>query len=812
MGKEIEIKENIIASNIETVLHDSMIPYAEYVILDRALPRVEDGLKPVQRRILYAMNELGLTPDKPHKKSARVVGECLAKYHPHGDSSVYDAMVRLAQPFNMRMTLVDGQGNFGSIDGDGAAAMRYTEAKLNNLALEMLRDLDKDTVDWENNFDDSLKEPKTLPSRFPNILVNGAMGIAVGLATNIPPHNITEVIDGAIEYIDNPRIKLNDMMKIVKGPDFPTGGYLIAGEELEKAYETGRGKVLIRSKLSVEKESSGKQVIVVTEIPYTVNKAMLIQKIGQLMVDRKEEFGGIADVVDESDRHGMRIVIKLRKDVDANDVLELLYKNTNLQVTFGINMVMIAEGKPQQLGLLEVFRYYTEYQKQVVLRRTKYDLAKAKLRHEIVSGLIIAVTDIDKVIKIIKKSQDTQTAKQNLRKEFNLTDVQAQAILDLKLSRLTKLEIDNLKDELVSLENLIAQLTNIIDSKRRLNQVVKEELLAVKKKYKEARRTVIVSSFNEVAPERYDDEKPVENYVLGYSGKGLIRKVKLMSYSRSKVDSPTPAEIFLFSVKATSNDSVYAFTNKGNLFKLVLDNIAEARGAGQGGVTFDSLFKEALKDEVPVAFYNFEGNQPNGKVIMFTKLGSVKCTEWADFVFSRSSCQAIKLKEGDSLLGVETDVEGKDLFFVTRKGICLRANKDIPVQGRVAGGVKGIDLAPNDYLVCATQIDDDTNTEAIIVTSFGTFKKVFIGTISKTARACKGVKIADLGDSKLDECVVFANCNKNSDNALLTVVDRLGTIYYIDTLEIPQDSRTTKGRYIPKIGPCQPLVVYCVRR
>ncbi len=813
MSKEIEIKENIVESNIESVLHNSMIPYAEYVILDRALPRVEDGLKPVQRRILYAMNELGLTPDKPHKKSARVVGECLAKYHPHGDSSVYDAMVRLAQPFNMRMTLVDGQGNFGSVDGDGAAAMRYTEARLNNLALEMLKDLDKDTVDWENNFDDSLKEPKTLPSRFPNILVNGAMGIAVGLATNIPPHNLTEVIDGAISYIDNPKIKLQDMMKIVKGPDFPTGGYLIAGDELEKAYETGRGKILIRSKLSVERENSGKQSIVVTEIPYQVNKAMLIQKIGQLMVDRKEEFGGIQDVVDESDRHGMRIVIKLRKDVDATDVLDLLYKNTNLQVTFGINMVMIADGKPQQLGLLDVFKHYTEYQKQVVLRRTKYDLAKAKLRHEIVSGLIIAVTDIDKVIKIIKKSADTQSAKQNLRKEFNLSDVQAQAILDLKLARLTKLEIDNLKDELASLEELIKNLTHIVESKKRLNEVVKDEFNQVKRKYKELRKTIIVGSQEELAHKRLDsEEKTVENYVIGYSGKGLVRKVKVMSYARSKTDTPTPAEVFLFSVKASSNDVIYAFTNKGNLFKMLPDNIPEARGAGQGGVTFDAIFKEALKDEIPVAFFNFEGKEPSGKVLTYTKLGAIKCTDWADYAFSRASCQAIKLKDGDTVINVEQDIENKDLFFVTSKGICLRANKNVPVQGRVAGGVKGIDLVGDDFVITATQTDDDTSTEVIIATSFGTFKKVFIGTITKTARACKGVKIVDLGDAKLDECTVLANVIKSDENALLTVVDRIGAIYYVDSLEVPQDSRTTKGRYIAKIGPCQPLVVYCSLR
>ena len=805
-------KENIVISNIESVLHSSMIPYAEHVILERALPRVEDGLKPVQRRILYAMNELGLTPDKPHKKSARVVGECLAKYHPHGDSSVYEAMVRLAQPFNMRMTLVDGQGNFGSVDGDGAAAMRYTEAKLNNLALEMLKDLDKDTVDWENNFDDSLKEPKTLPSRFPNVLVNGGMGIAVGLATNIPPHNLGEVIDGAIAYINNPRIKLSEMMKYVPGPDFPTGGFIIAGDELEKAYETGKGKILIRSKLRVEQDSPTKQSIVVDEIPFQVNKASLIQKIGQLMVDKKEEFGGISDVVDESDRHGMRIVIKLKKDVDASDVLDLLYKNTNLQVSYGINLVMIADGKPQQLGLLDVFRYYTEYQKQVVLRRTKFDLSKAKLRHEIVSGLIIAVTDIDRVIQIIKKSPDTATAKQNLRKQYDLSDVQAQAILDLKLSRLTKLEIENLKEELRQLEQLIKELTHIIESKKRLNEVVVSEMTATKKRFKEARKTTILSSIEETKVARFDDEKPVENLIIGYSGKGLVRKVTVMSYSRSKTDTPSPAEIFKFSVKATNKDVLYAFTNKGNLFRLLPDNMPEARGAGQGGVTFNALFNQALKDEVPVAFFVAENGEIQGKVLIFTKQGVIKATDWQDFAYSKASCQAIKLKDDDEVLAVEQLDENKDLFFVTEKGICLRAENSVPVQGRIAGGVKGIDLAENDFVIYAGLIDDDLDTEVIITTSFGTFKKVLTGTITKTSRARKGVKIADLGDEKLNECVVFAKCQKQVDKALLTVIDRIGAIYHISTDDVSQDSRTTKGRLVSKIGACQPLIVYYVRR
>ena len=442
----MEDKNNIITSPLEDVLHNSMIPYAEYVILDRALPRVEDGLKPVQRRILYSMYEQAMFPDKGYKKSARVVGDCLAKYHPHGDTSVYDAMVRLAQPFNMRMTLVDGHGNFGSVDGDSAAAMRYTEVKLQPLALELLDGIDKDTVDWSLNFDDSLKEPDTLPGRFPNLLVNGATGIAVGLATNIPTHNLAETIDGVVAYLDNPKITLDEMMKIIPGPDFPTGGYIIAGEELRNAYATGKGKIQLRARINVEDADNGKKNIVITEIPYQVNKAQLLRKIADLQEENKDALGGIAAIADESDRSGMRAVIKLKKDADPAQIIKFLLKYTQLQCSFGINMVAIADGKPKLMGLLEMIGYYVDYQIKVVLRRTKYDLNKAKERAHILEGLIIAVNNIDEVIRIIKTSPDTPTAKQNLKNAFSLSDKQAQAILDLRLARITKLEVNNLKE------------------------------------------------------------------------------------------------------------------------------------------------------------------------------------------------------------------------------------------------------------------------------------------------------------------------------------------------------------------------------
>ena len=475
-----EPKGSLFLTPLEEVLPNSMLPYAEYVILDRALPRVEDGLKPVQRRILYTMYDMGLTPDKPHKKSARIVGDCMGKYHPHGDSSVYDAMVRMAQDFNMRMTLVNGHGNFGSVDGDPAAAMRYTEARLEPLALELLRDIEKDTVRFTLNFDDSLKEPETLPGRFPNLLVNGASGIAVGLATNIPPHNLGEVIDGIVAYIDNPKIKLFEMMKYIKAPDFPTGGYIVANE-LVQAYQTGKGKILLRAKVNVEEGDNDKKLIVITELPYQVNKAKLLTKIAELREEKKDILGGISEITDESDRNGMRAVIKVKKDADVDKILAALYKYTDLECTFGINMVAIAEGKPQQMGLLDIIRYYVAYQREVVLRRTKYDLAQAKERCHILEGLIIAVRNIDEVIEIIKTSESVPVARQRLRDRFDLSERQAQAILDLRLARLTKLEIYKLEQELEELKKLIARLTAIVESKKLQMEVVANELKEIKK-------------------------------------------------------------------------------------------------------------------------------------------------------------------------------------------------------------------------------------------------------------------------------------------------------------------------------------------
>ncbi len=491
---EMDGEGNYIKS-IKTVMNEAMMPYSEYVILDRALPRVEDGLKPVQRRILYSMYELGLTPDKPFKKSAKIVGDVIANYHPHGDTSVYNAMVKLAQDFNMREPLVLGHGNFGSVDGDPPAAYRYTEAKLNNASLELLRDLEKETVKWSYNFDDTKFEPDMLPSRFPNILVNGTMGIAVGIATNFACHNLAESIDACVSFIDNPKITVDELMKILKGPDFPTGGIVVGTDEIKKAYETGKGKITIRAKIDIENAKNDKVNLIISEFPYGVNKALCIQKIDELVQNNKDTLSCITDIRDESDRNGTRAVITLKKDCDPQKIINYLYKYSDLQITFGINMVAIADGKPKLLNLLDILRYYTKYQKEIILKRSTFELNQAKEREHILHGLIIAIENIDEIVKIIKKSASTVVAKQELRKRYDLSERQAQAILDMRLSRLTNLEVEKLREEIDALLKLISKLTKIVNSDKLQYNLVKEEMLDIKKRFNDKRRTKIIILF-----------------------------------------------------------------------------------------------------------------------------------------------------------------------------------------------------------------------------------------------------------------------------------------------------------------------------
>ncbi len=789
-----EPQGKMLLTPLEEVLPGSMLPYAEYVILDRALPRVEDGLKPVQRRILYTMYDMGLTPDKPHKKSARIVGDCMGKYHPHGDSSVYDAMVRMAQDFNMRMTLVNGHGNFGSVDGDPAAAMRYTEARLEPLALELLRDIEKDTVRFTLNFDDSLKEPETLPGRFPNLLVNGASGIAVGLATNIPPHNLGEVIDGVVAYIENPRIKLFEMMKYIKAPDFPTGGYIVAGE-LVQAYETGRGKIGMRAKVNIEEGDNDKRLIVITELPYQVNKAKLLARIAELREEKKDLLGGISEIADESDRGGMRAVIKVKKDADAEKILAALYKYTDLECTFGINMVAIADGKPQQMGLLDIIRHYVAYQREVILRRTKYDLNQAKERCHILEGLIIAVRNIDEVVRIIKTSESVPAARQRLRDTFDLSERQAQAILDLRLARLTRLEVYKLEQELEELKKLIVRLTAIVESKKLQMEVVRDELKEIKKQYKSERRSNLVFDVNDIKVEKFDDVKPAVNCVLAYTADGKIKIVQEKNFSMSDKtlgEKSTLSDVFALLLHTATDRTVYSFTNLGNCHKLDLTDIEPGKLRDKG-VAYAKIAPDALEGERPVAFFEVGEKMPKGSLLFYTRLGYVKKTEWKEYGIIKSTFQACKVNEGDEIIGIEQDdpEPTTTLFFVTANGMCLNAYKnDIPTQGRVSAGVRGISLGDGDFVVFAGQIDGEG--EIIVATSGNTYKKVIASQVDPMARYRKGVRIADLGK---DRKVVYADYVTEPYKIAVQMDD--GSIAVADSEDdISIEDRSTKGKNI----------------
>ncbi len=801
---------NIYVTPLEEVMPDSMLPYAEFVILDRALPRVEDGLKPVQRRILYTMAEMGLTPDKPHKKSARIVGDCMGKYHPHGDSSVYDAMVRMAQDFNMRMTLVNGHGNFGSVDGDPAAAMRYTEARLEPLAMELLRDLDKETVPFSFNFDDSLLEPDLLPGRYPNLLVNGANGIAVGLATNIPTHNLGEVIDGCCAYIDNPKISLNDMMKIIPGPDFSTGGFVIA-KELRQAYETGRGKITLRARYTVEAGDYGKKHIIITELPYQTNKAELLRKIMLLREDKKEQLAGIAEIVDESDRTGMRAVISCKKDADVDRILSLLLKYTDLECTFGINMVAIAGGKPRQLGLLDIIRYYVQYQRQVILRRTRHELKEAQARCHILEGLIIGVHNVDEVVKIIKTADSTPDARRKLMERFALTERQAQAILDLRLARIAKLEVKKLEDELRDLKILIEKLKAIIDDKNKQWEIVKGEMREIKRKFKCERKTRIVDSEDKIAVKRADAVGTVEDWSACINALGNVKFVERGEFAftvKKKLSKYTPpAQLHTQVVNCGGMDDVYVFTNLGNVLK-VKAKYSELSDFKSSGVKLEKLVEGVAKGEYPVKLIPCaDGAPPEGDLIFFTKQGAVKKTAWSEYAQGKAVLPAIKLKDGDELLNVERydDDDFSTMLYVTRKGLCLNASKDeVPVQGRVAGGVKGVALGADDEVIFATQHTGEG--EIIIVTTLGGFKRVVASTIDPIGRACKGVMIADI---KGKGEILFADYV--TIPYTLAVVSDDKTVAEVNTEEIPIETRVFRGRPLKKEGIGNVTAVYALK-
>ena len=760
--KEPEIIEptgQLYVEPLEKVLHSSMLPYAEFVILDRALPRVEDGLKPVQRRILYTMNEMGLTPDKPHKKSARIVGDCMGKYHPHGDSSVYDAMVRMAQTFNMGRTLVNGHGNFGSVDGDPAAAMRYTEARMEPLALELLRDIDKETVSFSLNFDDSLKEPDVLPGRFPNLLVNGASGIAVGLATNIPTHNLEEVINGVVAYIDNPTISLEEMMEHIPCPDFPTGGLIIANE-LIQAYKTGRGKITLRAKITAEKTDNGKTNLIITELPYQVNKAQLLKKVVELREEKKDELACLDYVADESDRTGMRALIRLKKDADVEAVLKCLYKYTDLEITFGINMVVIADGKPQQLGLMEIIRHYVKYQQQVVKRRTLFDLKQAQQRCHILEGLIIAVQNIDEVIAIIKKSDSTSDARQKLMARFEISEAQAQAILDLRLARLTKLEIFKLEQELKELKKLIKKLTAISKSGDLQLQVVKEEITEIKNAYPTPRKSRLVYTKDEAdgMVATSTEKKPGVACTLVYTADDTFKV--LTGKNQDALTTPLagkfkPQLVVSKLLQTVTDKRIFAFTNYGNCHKLDISEPDLECKLSEDGFTLKDLSNDAEAGEKVVALFEVGEHMPYGSLLFFTKKGMIKKTDWSEYEQRKDCFQAVKLNEDDELINVEEDgYEDDTIVMVTKGGICLNALKDdIPTQGRIATGVRGIMLHEDDEVILMTQINGEG--EIIIATDEGKFKRVISSQIEPSKRYRKGNIIVGMREGASVICASY---------------------------------------------------------
>ena len=735
MSKFEPPRDIVIQRAMEDVMHQSMIPYSEYVILERALPRVEDGLKPVQRRILFTMHELGLTSDKPHRKCARIVGDCLGKYHPHGDTSVYDALARMAQPFVMRGLLVDGHGNFGSIDGDSPAAMRYTEAKMTSLAMELLRDIDKDTVGFHLNFDDTQKEPDMLPGRFPNLLVNGASGIAVGLATNIPPHNLGEAIDGVVAQIDNPAITVDELMRFIPAPDFPTGGILLKDDELRQAYETGRGKLQNRAKVHTEPGPSGRTLLVITEMPYQVGKSSMLEKILKLSEEKKSLFGGIHDIRDESDRTGMRAVIELKRDVDPEKTLALLYKYSDLQTTFGVNIVAIAGGKPVQMGLKEVIGHFIRHQKDVVTRRTRYELEQAKARAHILEGLIIAVDNLDEVIRLIRASSTPKEARERLMSRFGLTEIQAQAILDMRLQRLTNLEIVSLRKEYEEIKKLIDRLTAILGSEKKLLAVIKQELTEIRGKYADPRRTALVERQDE--PLVFEEEKPVaEEAVVLVTRAGFVKRLTPKAWEKAQTED---AEKPRFVIRAMTDERILFFSGLGQCYPVTVTQVPEVRPKDRGLALTGLLAGYDAKEKL-VAAFALPDDGYTGDLIFLTRGGLVKRSPLSEYAVRKARFAAINLKAGDELLFVDRASGERQLLIVTERAMSILFDAaEVPSTGRVSAGVKGITLSPDDKAAFVF-LFESAEGEALLVSDRGYMKRCLLVDFDPQARGGKGVK------------------------------------------------------------------------
>ena len=786
----------IVGADVSEQMRRSYIDYAMSVIVERALPDVRDGLKPVHRRILYGMSELSNTPDKPHKKSARIVGEVMGKFHPHGDSAIYDAMVRMAQEFSIRLMLVDGHGNFGSVDGDPPAAMRYTEARLSRVAMAMLEDLNKETVDWRPNFDETLKEPVVLPSRFPNLLVNGSSGIAVGMATNIPPHNLGEVIDALSLLIENPEVTIEELNEIIKGPDFPTAGIIVGRDGIKQMYHNGRGKVRMRAKAFIETTANGRSRILVTELPYMVNKANMLERIAALVRDKKID--GISDLRDESDRSGLRVVIELKRDAYPQVVLKQLYKHTQMQETFGAIMLALVDNEPKVLNLKQILVHYLEHQKDVVTRRTQFDLRKAEERAHILEGLRIALDHLDEVIALIRASRTEPIAKEGLMTKFGLSEVQAQAILDMRLRRLTGLERDKIEEEYRELLKTINYLKELLEDERKIYGVIKEELGELRDKYADERRTEIVSGDGEISEEELIAD---EDIVVTISHQGYIKRLPVTTYSSQRrggkgITGVKPKEDdFVEHMFITSTlTQILFFTNMGKVYALKGYEIPEASRQARGMAIVNLLQiapGERVTTVIPIGEFDEESY-----LFFATRMGYVKRTALSDFAnIRRGGLIALTLEDGDELVGVHLTGKDQEILLATTFAQSIRfLQKDVRSMGRNARGVRGINLRPGDQVVAMDAVRPDA--DVLVVTENGFGKRTPIDEYRVQTRGGKGIKTLNINEKNGP---IVAMKLVNEDNELM-VITAQGIMIRILVEEISRYGRAAQGVKIMSLG------------
>lgn len=790
-------ESNIVEVNLTQEMRTSFLDYAMSVIVSRAIPDVRDGLKPVHRRILYAMNDLGMTPDKAYKKSARIVGEVIGKYHPHGDSAVYETMVRMAQDFSYRYMLVDGHGNFGSVDGDPAAAMRYTEARMSKISLELLRDINKDTIDFQDNYDGSEKEPAVLPSRFPNLLVNGSSGIAVGMATNIPPHQLGEVIDAILALSKDPDITIQELMEYIPGPDFPTAGLIVGRSGIRRAYETGRGSITLRARVEIEQRSNGKESIIVTELPYQVNKAKLIERIAELVHEKRID--GITDLRDESDRNGMRMVIEVRRDANANVILNNLYKHTAMQTTFGINLLALVAGQPKVLNLKQALKFYLDHQEEVIRRRTAFELKKAEARAHILEGLRIALDHIDAIIQLIRSSQTTDIARTGLMEQFSLSEKQAQAILDMRLQRLTGLEREKIEEEYRGLIQLIAELKAVLADEEKVLEIIREELLEIKERFNDERRTeIIAASVDQIEDE---DLIPQESIAITLTHNGYIKRLPISTYRSQKRGGRgvqgmgTNEDDFVEHLLTTStHDTILFFTNKGKVYKKKGYEIPEY-GRTAKGIPIVNLL-EIDKDEWINTMIRVEDFVEDWFLFFTTKKGISKRTPVTEFANIRTNgLIAIHLKEEDELISVKLTDGHKEIIIGTKNGMLIRfPETDVRSMGRSATGVKGITLSGDDEVVGMEILEE--NDDVLIVTKNGYGKRTKGSEYRIQSRGGKGLKTCNI-TSKNGPLIAVKTVTGEEDVMLITAG---GVLIRMAVGDISVLGRNTMGVKLIRLG------------